>query len=274
MNISSEQKIKLYRGFKIILIAFLVAVAVNYLSYRRDENKQENMISFSGHGEVTAVPDIANVYFTISKDAKTVKEAQTLVAGIEKKSLDSLKANNVLDKDIKTANASFYPKYEYKQAVCPPVPMGMGYSGVTVSPTSPYYCPPSKQIITGYTASESITVKVRNTDDVGKIMQELGTLGVTDLSGPNFSIDNEDTLKAQARKKAIDDAKAKAEVLAKDLGVHLGKITSFSESGNYPMPMYSTKAMMDSASGSSAPAVIPKGENTISSDVTITYEIR
>lgn len=274
MNISPEQKIKIYRGLKIALIAFLVAVAVGYLTDRRDENKQENIISFSGHGEVTAVPDIANVYFTISQDAKTVKDAQALVAGIEKKSLDFLKASNVADKDIQTANASFNPKYEYRQAVCPPIPMGAGTAGVTVNPSSPYYCPPSKQVITGYTASESITVKVRNTDDVGKIMQGLGTLGVTNLSGPNFSIDNEDALKAQARKKAIDDAKAKAEELAKELGVRLGKITSFSESGNYPMPMYAKTMLADSVSGGSAPAAIPAGVNTISSDVTITYEIR
>lgn len=273
---SLERKMRFYRIVKLVLLAFLIAVGVSLLTeyIRVESNKPENTISFSGHGEVTAVPDIANVYFTISKDAKTVKEAQALVAGIEKKSLDSLKANNVLEKDIKTANASFYPKYEYRQAVCPPIPMGAGTAGVTVNPSSAYYCPPSKQVITGYTASESITVKIRNTDDVGKIMQELGTLGVTDLSGPNFSIDNEDGLKAAARKKAIDDAKAKAEVLARDLGVHLGKITSFSEGGNYPTPIYAKTMMADSVSGSGAPAQLPKGENTITSDVTITYEIR
>jgi uncharacterized protein YggE len=268
MNLSSEQKVKLYRAIKIALIAFLVAFAVNILfectSDRRDNNKQENTITFSGHGEVTAVPDIANVYFTINQEAKTVKEAQTLVARIEKKSLESLKANNVLEKDIKTTNASFNPKYEYV------------YDTKAAVSCTQYNCPPrpGKSVITGYEASESITVKVRNTDDVGKIMQDLGTLNVSNLSGPNFAIDDEDGLKAQARKKAIDDAKEKAKVLAKDLGIHLGKITSFSESGNYPMPMYSAKAMMDSASGSSAPAEIPKGENTISSDVSITYEIK
>ena len=275
MNITLEQKIKIYRGLKIALIAFLVAVGVNFLTeYRGNENKQENVINFSGHGEVTAVPDIASIYFNISKDAKTVKEAQALVAVIEKSSLDLLKANNVLEKDIKTSNASFNPKYEYKQAVCPPIPLGMGTAGITVSPTSPYYCPPNKQVIVGYTASESITVKVRNTDDVGKIMQGLGTVGVSDLSGPNFSIDNEDGLKADARKKAIDDAKAKAEVLARDLGIRLGKITSFSENGNYPAPMMYKAMDSVSVSSARAPAQLPKGENTISSDVTITYEIK
>jgi len=62
--------------------------------------------------------------------------------------------------------------------------------------------------------------------------------------------------------------------LAKDLGIRLGKMTSFNEGGNYPVPMYTNAKMMDSAVGASAPAVLPVGENTISSDVTITYEIR
>jgi len=277
MNISPEQKVKLYRGLKIALIVFLAVLAANFLSGGRgyrDENKTPNTISFSGHGEVTAVPDIANISFTISKDATTVKDAQAGVAVIEKKALDVLKAKDVADKDIKTANASFYPKYEYRQAVCPQVPMGAGTAGVTVNPSSPYYCPSGKQVLLGYTASESITVKVRNTDSVGDIMQSLGTTGVSDLSGPNFAIDNEDSLKAQARKLAIDDAKAKAQSLAKDLGVRLEKITSFSENGNYPV-MYAQGAMMsDKAVSVLAPAVIPKGENTISSDVTITYEIK
>lgn len=268
MEIPNTYKKNIYLASLVFLIVLSLYFAVKFLSefksYDLIGNKEVGTITLSGHGEVSAVPDIANVYFTISKDAKTVKEAQALVAGIEKKSLDFLKENNVLEKDIKTSNASFYPKYEYK------------YNTKIMMPCTQYGCPPTpgSNVITGYTASESITVKVRDTDDVGKIMQGLGSLGVSDLSGPNFAIDNEDGLKAEARKKAINDAKAKAEVLAKDLGVRLGKITSFSESGNYPMPMYAKAMMEDSVSSAPAPAEIPKGENTISSDVSITYEIR
>lgn len=232
----------------------------------RGESKDiQNVITVTGHGEVKAVPDIANVYFTIHKEAKTVKEAQAGVADIEAKALAFLKTKNIEDKDIKTANASFYPKYEYR------------YDKVAPTLCTQYSCPPSngKNVITGYEASESITVKIRNTDDSGAIMQGLGTLGVSELSGPDFSIDDEDTLKADARKEAIDDAKAKAKALSRDLGVRLGHITSFNESGNYPMPMMYAKATMASDAGTeSAPASVPKGENTISSDVTITYEIR
>jgi len=278
MEMSPERKTKLYRGLKIALIVFLAVVVANcffgFRNYDRYGNKIENTIVITGHGEISAVPDIANIYFTITKDDKTVKNAQAGVAAIEGKALALLEAKGIEKKDIKTTNASFNPKYEYRQAVCPPIPMGAGTAGVTVNPASPYYyCPPSKQVITGYTASENITVKIRKTDSVGDIMQGLGTTGVSDLNGPNFTIDNEDSLKAQARKIAIDDAQAKAKVLAKDLGIRLGKMTSFNEGGNYPTPMYD-KAMMSASSASPTPAVIPTGENLITSDVTITYEIR
>lgn len=261
-----EQKAKLYKGLKIGVIAFLIAVVLSTFcgdGHRSAyDNNAEKTITFSGHGEVTAVPDIANISFTIKKEAKTVKVAQEGVALIEKSVLEMLKKNKIEDKDIKTTNASFNPKYEYvyqKQlSVC-----------------TEYGCPPNpgKSVIAGYEAYESITIKVRDTDSTGTIMQELGALGVSELSGPNFAIDNEDDLKIDARKKAIADAKEKAKVLAKDLGVRLGKITSFSESGSYPVPMYA-KGMMDMVGSSTAPAVIPKGENTISSDVSITYELK
>jgi len=269
MEIPNEYKKNLYR----VLLTFLVILSIYFVSLSLSEFKSYSImgsselstITLSGHGEVSAVPDIANVYFTISKEAKTAKEAQTLVAEIEKGSLDFLKENDILIKDIKTANVSLYPKYEYK------------YDNKTMMPCNKFNCSPrpGKSVISGYVASESLTVKVRNTDDVGKIMQGLGTLGVSDLNGPNFTIDNEEGLQAEARKKAIDDAKDKAVVLAKDLDVNLGNIISFNESGNYPMPMFATKGMIeDSVSIASVPAELPKGENIISSDVTITYEIK
>lgn len=269
MDIPKEYQKNLYHVLLVFLVIVSLYFAVKSLSefraYGMMGSSEANTITLSGHGEVQAVPDIANVYFSIRKEGKTVKEAQDAVAIVEKASLDFLKNNNVAEKDIQTSNASFNPKYEYS------------YDAKVLMPCNEFGCPPrpGKSVISGYEAFESITVKVRNTDDVGTIMQGLGGLGVTDLSGPNFAIDDEDGLKAEARKKAIDDAKEKAEALARDLGVRLGRISNFSESGNYG-PVYYGKAMMELDSAVSAPvsAEIPKGENTISSDVTITYEIR
>jgi len=279
MEILEQNKKRIYQSAFVFLVILSAYFAIKIFGeIKKDsmlgESTTPATISFSGHGEVNAFPDIANIYFTITKDATTVKDAQAGVALIEKKALDFLKTKNVEDKDIKTTNASFYPKYEYRQGICSKIPVGAGTAGVTVSPESPYYCPPGRQVAVGYTASESITVKIRNVDNAGTIMQGLGTTGVSDLSGPNFAIDKEDVLKAQARKKAIDDARTKAEALARDLGVSLGKIASFNESGGgYPI-MYAAKDSMSYGTASPAPAQIPMGENTISSDVTITYEIK
>lgn len=273
-NIPSEYMKNLYRAFLALLIVlsvfFVVRIFNGFDGGDMKGDKTLNIITLSGHGEVQAVPDIANVSFTITKDGKTVKEAQEAVVVVEKNALDFLKTSNVAEKDIQTTNASFNPKYESQRTMCPLAPVAVG--GVAGT----YYCGNGKQVIVGYTAYESINVKLRVPDNAGKVMQGLGAVGVTDLNGPNFAIDNEDGLKAQARKKAIDDASTKAKALAGDLGVRLGHITSFTEGGgNYPI-MYAAKAQsMDSYAGNApAPAQLPKGENTISSDVTITYEIR
>lgn len=269
VDIPSQYIKNLYKAFLTFLIMvslfFAIRVLSEFQSYNNPASKDVNTITLTGHGQMQAVPDIANISFTITKDGKTVKEAQAAVVVVEKNALDFLKTNKVADKDIQTTNASFNPKYNYTQIICPQVAGG---------PVS-YDCINKQPVIVGYTAYESINVKLRVPDDAGKIMQGLGTVGVADLNGPNFAIDNEDGLKAQARKKAIDDASTKAKALASDLGVSLGHITSFSEGGNYPI-MYANKAASLDMAGTapSAPAVIPKGENTISSDVTVTYEIR
>lgn len=267
MDTLENRKIRFIRmatGFVLILSVYFGIKAFAELKSYSLIGAPSN-ISLSGHGEVTAAPDIATVYFTISKDASTIKAAQDMVTSVEGKVLSFLKDNKIDSKDIKTTNASFAPKYEYQNALCPATPL---------SGTEPVYCPNGRQVLTGYTASESITVKIRKIDDAGTIIQGLGSLGVSNLDGPNFSIDKEDALKAQARKAAIDDARTKAEALAKDLHVRLGKVVSFNEGTNY-YPMAYDKGMTASmAVGAPAAPVLPQGENTISSDVTITYEIR
>lgn len=261
---------KNFFGMLTILVMILCAVfVVKFFSELRTYTVGSNnlkTITLSGHGEVQAVPDIAQIYFTMTKEAKTVKEAQDMVAELEKSALSKIKESGVEDKDIKTTDSSFYPKYEYQTA------------GGSRLACNQWGCPPSagKQVIVGYVVNESITVKVRDTDNAGKIVEDLGAIGVSNLSGPNFTIDDEEDLKMEARKLAIENAQEKAKVLAKDLGVRLGRVSSFSEDGGYyPPVMYAAKAELQSADSSAGnAAVLPKGENTISSNVTVSYEIR
>lgn len=248
----------------ILLIVLSLFVAIKFInevklsSYVGRGNQPSNVISVSGAGDVLAVSDIASLYVNLTKDGKTAKEAQNLLNESITKTLAYLKDQKIEEKDIKSEYGGLNPKYSYAQPVC-------------IS----YPCPTKDPVIIGYTATQSITIKVREVDNANVIRTGLADLGLTDISGPTFSIDNEDAFKDQARSKAIIDAKAKAEVLAKELGVRLGKVVSFSENNGGYYPMYEAKAMMSADSTGAAPApTLPKGENKITSNVTITYEIR
>lgn len=244
-----------------VFLALLVFVLfINELKASKYVGRGESVsstISVTADGEVTAVPDIATLSFTVSKDATTAKEAQNLLNADITKVLEYIKKQNIADKDVKSEYGGVTPKYAPAQnnIVCVRYPC-------EVAP-----------VVVGYTASQSISIKVRAVDTGNEIRTGLASLGVTNISGPTFSIDDEEVLKDLARSKAIEKAKEKAEVLAKELGVHLGGVVSFSENtgGNYPM-MYAKAGMMDSAVAS-APS-LPKGENKVSTTVTITYEIK
>lgn len=233
---------------------------VKLTSYVGRDNQQINTISVSGEGEVTAVSDIASLSVNLNKDGATAKEAQALLNKSITETLAYLKDQKIDDKDIKSEYGGLNPKYSYEKCYT-------------------YPCPSNPKII-GYTATQSITIKIRDVDNASIIKTGLAGIGVTDISGPTFSIDDEDVLKDQARSLAIKEAKEKAKILAKELGVRLGKVVSFydNQNGNYPMydSTNSLKTMAVGAPESVAPSVpdLPKGENKITSNVTITYEIK
>jgi uncharacterized protein YggE len=168
--------------------------------------------------------------------------------------MESLKANGVAEKDIKTTGYNIYPRYDYITAQVYP------YSG--------------KQVLAGYDVTQSISLKIRDLTKAGKIVTDLGTLNVTDMSGLNFTNDKYDDLVKEARDEAIIQARSEATKLAKALGVRLVKIVGYSEGGNYPV-YYDRAVMSASPKGiGGGEAVLPTGENKITSSVSITYEIR
>jgi hypothetical protein len=246
----------------VVVSLFTVAKLVNEIkgsSYVGRGNQPANVISVNGSGNVVAVSDIATLTVNLTKDGKTAKEAQDLLNESITKTLAYLKEQKIEDKDVKSEYGGLTPKYSYSQPVC--------YT---------YPCPTKDPAIVGYTATQLITIKVRVVDNASVIRTGLAGLGITDINGPTFSIDNEEGFKDQARSIAIAEARTKAEVLAKELGVKLGKVVNFSENTGNNYPMYDSKVMMQaSATPSAAPApILPKGENKITSNVTITYEIK
>ena len=264
-----DSKTKLFQALTMfaligtVLVGAMVISEVKGYRFIGGGVSASNTISVSGEGEVFAAPDIANISFTVREDAKKVSDAQDKVTTKVKVALAGVRKQGVADKDIKTQNYSSYPKYEWQEGT-------VSCMGLNCPPYRP-----GKQVIVGYEVSQTVTIKVRDLEKVNTIVDGLAAAGVTEMQGPNFAIDDEDGLKAEARKIAIDKARAKAEVLAKDLGVSLVRIVSFSEGGYYPMYARATSASMEKGMGGDVGAPeIPQGEEKITSSVTVTYEIR
>jgi uncharacterized protein YggE len=208
----------------------------------------------------TATPDIAQLTFTVQESASTVKAAQDAATKRTNESLAALKAEGIADKDIKTLGYNVNPQYAQSGVAC-----GPGMMCPTVITNS--------NTITGYQVSQTVQVKVRDTNKAGEVLQKLGTLGVQNISGPNFMVDDDTSVTDAARADAIDAARTKAETLAKQLHVRLGKVVNFSENGGYPVPMYSAMSKGGVATDAVAPS-LPVGQNETNVTVSVTYEIK
>lgn len=239
--------------FAILIVIALIFVFIKACGYGDNRDIQKDTIVVSGKGELTVKPDIATVSFGVMEENMDVAKATDAVNTKIAKIVENLKANGVDEKDIKTTGYNIYPRYDY----------------VSVQ-TYPYN---GKQILAGYDVTQSIEIKIRDLAKAGKIITDLGTLNVTDMSGLNFTNDKHDELVKQARDQAIIQARSEAKKLAKALGVRLVKIVGYSEGST---PIYYDRMMSAAPTlmGKGAEAVLPTGENKITSNVSITYEIR
>jgi len=247
----------------LVLIGSVVALgAYAYVMVKQQAQWGGPMtINVTGKGEVMAKPDIAQFSFGVRGEGADAATAQTKSAEVINATTQYLKENGIEEKDIKTEGYSMNPKYKYEQKPC--------LYGA--------YCPPGEQIADGFEVYQTITVKVRAIDKAGTLLAGIGDKGATDISGLNFTIDDEDALKVDARAAAIEDAKAQAEALADSLDVKIVKMISYYEDA--PMPMYGyggeMRDMAMSAKAEMAPAPsIPTGESKTMSTVTITYEVK
>ena len=228
----------------VILSVFLIAKTNQVINTATTANT----ISFNGKGKILAKPDVAVVSLSIVTEAVTSKAAQDDNSAKSKAVTDFLKDQGVEDKDIKTTRYNIYPQYSYPQN--------------------------GNREIRGYQVNQTLEAKVRNLDKVSGILDGAVSAGVNQVNSLSFGIDEPEKLKAEAREKAIEDAKTKAEELEKQLEIRLGKIVNFYESsGGFPSPIFMEAKGIADGLGGSGPE-ITAGENEIVVNVTITYQIR
>ena len=220
------------------------------------------VISVAGEGEVFAKPDIATFSFGVMAEGDDAASAQNESAEKVNEIMTYLEEQGIEERDIKTQYYNLNPRYEYTQSIC--------------QAGGP--CTPGERVLRGYEVSQNIQVKVRNTENAGTLISGVGERGATDISGLNFTVDDESALTADARAAAIADAQEKAQALADDLGVDIVRMTGFWEEQGY-MPYYGRGGdMMESAAmmddGMKVAPSVPTGENMVTSRVNISYEVR
>lgn len=238
-----------------VLTTSLVIVALLYAYNLYKESRligadTTNIISVTGKGEMTVKPDLSSITLIVRESGKSAKQGEDKL----KEKTDKLLSDIIFlveDKDIKTENYNSYPKYSY--------PLNE----------------PAK--IEGYEVSQTMVLKVRDIKNVGKVLEIISAAGINEVSGPSYEIDDIENYKDDTRVLAIKNANEKAEKLAKQLGVKLVRIVSFSEGDDNAQPMYmkeGTVAKNAMSADIDEVIALPAGENKVTSNVTITFEIR
>jgi uncharacterized protein len=259
-----EQENCFHHGkFKMIVVLVLVlgVVALGILAILRDKIMQNDQYQFtvSADGKVMAPPDIATVDFNvqtaISKNiGDIVKEGNTKMNAI----IDALTALKIDKKDIQTTQYQLNPIYNY-----PVITLDSMRSNQTV--------------LQGYQLTEGITVKIRDLNTVGDAIQAAIAAGANQTGGVSFTIDDQDKLKGEARADAINKAIQKAQDIAKQSGLKLGKLINVAESSGsipyYANSSFETKAVGGGVAAAPAPS-IQSGQLEIDDTVMLTYKVK
>jgi uncharacterized protein YggE len=202
-------------------------------------------VTASGAGTTQAVPDTAEMSFGVTTMSPNAKSALDEAAKSAEQIASAVKKLGIADKDIQTQDVSVYPQ--------------------TVDQNG-------KQVITGYQASLSVRVKVRDISKLGEIISAANAAGANDISGPTFTIDDPAPARAKAIDEAVADARKSAEAMAKAAGKSVGAVLSMSSSdvGQVPGPMFSTSDV----AGAAKNVPIQPGQLDITANVVVVFELK
>ena len=208
----------------------------------------ETTLSVSASGEVSRAPDIATITAGVQTDADTASAAMSQNASAMDGVYNALEEAGVAARDMQTSNLSLQPRYDYSNNDGQP-PRG-----------------------TGYTASNQLSVTVRDLDNLGRTMDAIVQQGGNTISGLQFSLDDPSEARNEARRQAIQTAVKRANLYAQETGYRVARIVTINEqSGGYqgPQPM-----MMARAESADTSTRVSSGEVNYSVTVDVTFELR
>ncbi len=205
------------------------------------------LLSVAAHAEAHRVPDVATVSAGVVTQAADANAAMRANAQEMDKVMAAVRAAGIADRDIQTSGINLNPQYRYEENQ-----------------------PPR---ITGYQASNTVSLKVRDVGKLGKVLDALVASGANQVNGPSFEVDKPEAAYDEARRAALDQAQARAEMYAKTLGLRVRRIVSISEGEQGfrpPMPMMARAQAFEAKAADTA---VSPGETTLAADLDVVFEL-
>lgn len=232
--------------FATALVALLASGLTMTASAQSPQTTNDGtLLSISADAQATRVPDIATLSGGVVTQATDANTAMRANADQMSKVMAAIKAAGIAERDVQTAGISLFPQYRYAENQ-----------------------PPT---ITGYQATNTVNVKVRDISRLGKVLDALVASGANQISGPNFEIDEPEAAYDEARRNALKKAQARADMYAATLGLRVRRIVSISEGGGYnppgPLPMMKMAAM------EARDTPVSPGETALSASLSVVFEL-
>jgi hypothetical protein len=228
-------------------LALALALAVPASLPAQTEPDQPATLTVHGEGEVSSAPDIATIRTGVETEAKTAAEALAANSAAAVRMIETLKSGGVDAKDIQTGQLSVQPVYADMQHARP----GEGPK------------------VIGYRVVNEVTVTVRDLEALGRLLDRVVQAGANRIDSIGFGLEDGAAQADEARRRAVADARRRAEVLAEAAGVRLARILSISEAGGIVRPLQA--GMMLRAEAMDVP--IESGEVGVAANVTIVWQI-
>lgn len=206
-------------------------------------------VTVTGEATIAAEPDQAQIDIGVVTQARTAPDASRDNA--EKLARVLAEVKKILGKndEVKTSGYSLNPQYRYPQG--------------------------GKPEIVGYTANNTVRVKMAKLDDVGKLIDSAMQVGANNINRLVFTLKDEESARLDALRQASAKAKAKAEAIANSLGLVIVKILSVTENERSFQPVYRQlgAARAELAAAPAAPTPVEAGTVDVRSTVSLTAEL-
>ena len=227
------------------------------------------LLTVSAEGRSFSEPDLAVFSAGVTTQGDSAAAALAENSRAMTQVIAALRQAGIAERDIQTSNLSIQPVY------ADPNRDAMMAARSTGEPYIPL--PPEQQVprIIGYQASNNVSIRQRDLDEFGRVIDTLAQAGANQINGPMFQLDEAEPALDQARLEAMSKARERAELYANAAGLRIVRILSISEAGGYygPQPVTFARAEAMSAPPPPPPAPVQPGELQMNAAVTVLYEL-